>query len=670
MIVPMDKVSLVVMDKEKQGALEKLRELGVLHLEKKQVQSDALSRLLEKKTRAENALALLRSAADALKKRKQQADAGGVIRPAGASAAEDIDAVLALGEERKNLQEQLLSLTRERSRVEKWGDFDPETFAFLAENGVVLVPYELSLQSYEKLAHEKLDGGPDRIVLGKTKTVVRLVAVGGEIPGETPFALPEESLSGIDRHMAETKEKIAAAAVKLAAYVPAIAAVNAEREKILESVEFESARAGMVLLEEDRDEGEDFAGRGVSWLTGYIPREKIGVLRRGASENGWAFISDEPGPDDPVPTLLKNNKLVSLLNPLTDFLEVVPGYNEVDISPWFLLFFVIFFGMIFGDAGYGAILLLAGIIGLLKTAKKGVPLAVKLLCLLGFSNFLWGLLTCSWFGIGVDYLPETLRQISLPLISNVQSSYTWFGADIRALPEFLRPVFSNDPWAGAGTVSAIVQQNLMIFCFSLALLQLSIGHIIAICRTRSLKALGDIGSVAMLFGMYCIILFLIASNAARQIPLFPPAVHIFAGGFILNFVFANYDGSIGRSILESLKNIISVILGIANVFSDIMSYIRLWAVGLAGAAIAGTVNEMAGGILGSAGPIVVHLVVFILGTLLLVFGHGLNLVLNALSVLVHAVRLNTLEFSGHVGLTWAGNAYRPFAKRMKETQSA
>jgi V/A-type H+-transporting ATPase subunit I len=148
-------------------------------------------------------------------------------------------------------------------------------------------------------------------------------------------------------------------------------------------------------------------------------------------------------------------------------------------------------------------------------------------------------------------------------------------------------------------------------------------------------------------------------------------VHIFGGGFILNFVFANYDGSIGRSALESLKNIISVILGIANVFSDIMSYIRLWAVGLAGAAIAGTVNEMAGGILGSAGSVVVHLVVFVLGTLLLVFGHGLNIVLNGLSVLVHGVRLNTLEFSGHVGLTWAGNAYKPFAKRVnKEPQSA
>jgi len=96
-------------------------------------------------------------------------------------------------------------------------------------------------------------------------------------------------------------------------------------------------------------------------------------------------------------------------------------------------------------------------------------------------------------------------------------------------------------------------------------------------------------------------------------------------------------------------------LGIANVFSDIMSYIRLWAVGLAGAAIASTVNAMAGPMLG-------HLILFIFGVVLIVFGHGLNLVLNALSVLVHGVRLNTLEFSGHVGLTWAGFPYKPFSE--------
>ncbi len=624
----MKKVSLVVMDKEKTDALDKLRDLGVLHLERKQTQSDALSKLLDKKTKAENALALLRPVAEEQKKKKKKSR-GEETSDSPIPAGEDITAVvLALGDQKKNLQEQLVSLARERSRIEKWGDFDPAAFADFAARGVTLIPYELSLEAYRNAGDDiKL------IVLEKSKTAVRAFAWGGEIAGETPFALGECSLSELDSRAEKIKTELSGIENKFVSLLPSIEQISAERVEIVERIEFETARAGMDILEENV--GENFEGRTVSWISGFIPAERLGVLKRGAAENGWALSAVDPGPEDQVPTLLKNNKFVSLLEPLTSFLEVVPGYNEIDISPFFLVFFTIFFGMIFGDAAYGALLLIAGLIGLIKTAKKGAPRVIKLLLLLGFSNFVWGVLTCSWFGIAdMNSLPAFLKNISLPLISNARAAMSDYD-------------------------SKIVQQNLMIFCFSLALLQLSIGHILAIIHNKSLKALGDIGSIAMLFGMYFIILSLIASNEARRIPLVSFAVPVFAAGFVLNFVFASYDGSVGRSVLESCKNIISVILGIANVFSDIMSYIRLWAVGLAGAAIASTINTMAGPMLGK-------LLFFIFGLALIVFGHGLNLVLNTLSVLVHGVRLNTLEFSGHVGLTWAGSAYKPFAKRIKK----
>ena len=103
----------------------------------------------------------------------------------------------------------------------------------------------------------------------------------------------------------------------------------------------------------------------------------------------------------------------------------------------------------------------------------------------------------------------------------------------------------------------------------------------------------------------------------------------------------------------------SVLLGVVNVFSDIVSYIRLWAVGLAGAAISATVNEMAGPLLG-------HFLTFFFFVLLIVFGHGLNMVLNLLSVIVHGVRLNTLEFSSHLGMSWSGFKYSPFMEKDKK----
>ena len=128
---------------------------------------------------------------------------------------------------------------------------------------------------------------------------------------------------------------------------------------------------------------------------------------------------------------------------------------------------------------------------------------------------------------------------------------------------------------------------------------------------------------------------------------------------MLSFVFANYEGSIVSSILESVKNIISVLLGVVNVFSDIVSYIRLWAVGLAGAAISNTVNQM-------AGPMWGKLSLLLTFVILLVFGHGLNMILNVLSVIVHGVRLNTLEFSSHLGMSWSGFKYEPFSETVNK----
>jgi V/A-type H+-transporting ATPase subunit I len=615
MIVPMKKVSLVVRDRERVSSLEKLRDLGVMHLERKSVQSEALTKLLDRRAKAEAALGLLQNYP--LPK-----------KPEPFSAPPDpVSLALTLGEEKKNLQEQLVFLGKEQSRLEKWGDFDPKAFGYFAEKGLVLIPYDLPQKVYEALPADT-----ELIVLGRDKTAVRVLAVGKEIPGESPWPLPELSLSQTRALMAEISGKLADIETQFQRLAPAQRTIEAQLEQLQGEIEFETARAGVETLD---DVPAEYA---VSWFTGFVPADEVGLVKRGAAENGWALIADDPHEDDMVPTKLKNNRLAGLIKPLTGFLEVVPGYHEIDISGFFLFFFVIFFGMIFGDAGYGALILLAALLGMIKTAKKGVPAVLKLLLLLGLSNFTWVLLTCSWFGLKVAQIPEALQNISLPLISNVTADRSAFD-------------------------KAIVQQNLMIFCFSLALLQLSIGHILAILHDKSLKIVGHLGSIAMLGGMYFIILSLIASNEARQIPLYPLAVYVFAGGFVLNFVFAGYEGSIGRSILESLKNIISVILGIANIFSDIMSYIRLWAVGLAGAAIADTVDTMALQIGGMAGPVVVHFVVFVLAIVLLVFGHGLNLVLNVLSVLVHGVRLNTLEFSGHVGLTWAGTPYKPFAKR-------
>jgi V/A-type H+-transporting ATPase subunit I len=639
----MKKLSLVIQNKDQDAALARLREAGVLHLEKRNVSSDALSRALERKARGGSAMALIKPY-KAPKKKPDLPPADRLVRresdlvdpenePYSLDALDAvgrpdlIDLLVNWGKDKKNLEDRLVFLGRERKRIEKWGSFDPRSVKELAESGVAFYLYEIPVAAFANLKADPaaLEDIP-YILMGKDKNSVYLLALGREIPGIAPLSLPEKSLAEIDKEAVELPVQIGAIEKRLASFADRMPALVRDMAEIQGDIDFESARSSLERV-------DDIPGEyALSWITGYAPQEDVGLVKRAAAENNWALIADDPGPDDEVPTKLKNNKIVSLLYPITDFLETVPGYHEVDISGWFLLFFCLFFGMIFGDAGYGLLLALIAVLGIAKTARKGVPAALKMLLLLSVSNVLWGVLTCTWFGILPERLPAFFRNISLPLIS------------------------------GANPDQVYVSQNLQVFCFSLALLQLSIAHLKGIVRNiRSLKVFGEIGSLAMLWGIYPLILYLVVSST--RFPFLEGqslnvVLGLVIGGFALNFVFASYEGSVVRSVLTSLKNIISVVLGVTNVFSDIMSYIRLWAVGLAGASISATVNTMAGPLLG-------NFLVF-LGVILLVFGHGLNIVLNVLSVLVHGVRLNTLEFSGHLGLTWSGTAYKPFAKAEKK----
>ncbi|MDR2758441.1 MAG: V-type ATP synthase subunit I, partial [Spirochaetaceae bacterium] len=174
MIVPMKKVSLVVMEKNREVSLEKLREAGVLHLEKRNVRSDELTKLLDRKAKVETALGVLQSYPE--EKRAsgkipadEQEKAGAVPQDVFSSEAINGDAppdvvsrVLELGDEKKTLQEQILVHTKERSRIEKWGNFDPRAFAEFAEKGIVLIPYELSLKGHESLPEGLIALGQDK----------------------------------------------------------------------------------------------------------------------------------------------------------------------------------------------------------------------------------------------------------------------------------------------------------------------------------------------------------------------------------------------------------------------------------------------------------------------------------------------------------------------------
>ena len=639
MIVPMKKVSLVVLNKERKDALLQLKKVGVVHLEQIDGSSEQLSLYKEASNNAVAANAILSD----IKVAKKKSFSSTVKTLSNDEIIDKCKHIIDISDKKKKLLEEIASDAAEIERFANWGQVDIEDFAFLKEKGISFKMYEIPEDKYG-LIDEKVT----TICVNRIKKIVRFLLI--DASEDRPEGLPPEafevpmpvlSTKDLAKRVEDNETEISKIEEELKSETVYISQIQDFKSNLESDIQFETIYSGM---------GQENSGKttDLAWLTGYVPVDSFDKLKDCVTKNSWAMAASDPTEEDNVPTKLKNNKFVSLIYPLTDFLGTVPGYHEYDISGWFLLFFCVFFGMIFGDGGYGLLVTVASLVLVLKSLfqKKSVSPLMGLLLLLGLSTVAWGTVTCTWFGLKPEQLPAWLTSLSITPISNAA------GSDYRL---YL-------PWNTE--VGLTTGQNLQIFCFTLAFLQLSVAHLKGMARNRkSLKVLGEFGSLLQIWGMFYVVLSMVVSSAlfplglvVNNIPVGTIAIALVGGGFALSFIFSNYEGNVGASILESCKNIISVLLGVVNVFSDIVSYIRLWAVGLAGSAISNTVNEMAGPLLG-------HAITFIAFVALIAFGHGLNMVLNLLSVIVHGVRLNTLEFSTHLGMSWSGFKYNPFAEK-------
>jgi V/A-type H+/Na+-transporting ATPase subunit I len=639
MIEPMKKVSIVILDKERENALRQLRKIGLVHLEKIEGSSEKLTAYKETLSN----IIVTESVLGEIKLPKtSKVLINKISNDEVVNLCKD---VVTKSERKKQLFEEISSDVSELERFQNWGSVNLDDFQYLDEKGISLKMFEIPIDKYSQL-DEKFE----TILVNNDKKIVRFLLInsGKERPESLlpeAFEIPlprlsteilENEISSYNKEIDEIEDFFRNKAILLKNV--------SDYKRIVESdIEFENVNSGMYRenLKSEND---------LAWISGFVPEEDLSVLQKACVDNKWALAFDDPAADDvDVPTKLKNNKFVSLIYPLTDFLGTVPGYHEYDISGWFLFFFTIFFGMIFGDGGYGILVTIVALIMIIKNSmsKKSFSPLLGLILLLGIATIVWGTVTCNWFGLTMEYIPNWLKNISIPFISNAYSDLTW------------APF-----WDAESQYRLTSAQNMQIFCFMLALFQLSVAHIKGMkSNIKSLKFFGELGSLLQLIGMFYVVLSMVVSSNIFSfglkiygIPVGTVAISLIVFGFALSFIFSNYSGNVAQSILESCKNIISVLLGVVNVFSDIVSYIRLWAVGLAGAAISNTVNEMAGPLLG-------HFITFIAFVALICFGHGLNMILNLLSVIVHGVRLNTLEFSTHLGMSWSGFKYSPFFEK-------
>ncbi len=513
----------------------------------------------------------------------------------------------------KPLEDSLFALDNEKAKIATWGSLDPAEVKALAAQGIKLSFYQLSNKELAQLpADVKFIRLSDA---NKTKTI----AVVGE-PLEDSYAsmkmeLPLRGVSELDAEISKVTFELHEAKTLIASSAAYISSYNHYMIKATDDILYSSV-SGAVEQEDS-----------LCCLTGFIPVSDLENFKSLAKENCWAYAFDDPSEEDEVPTKIKYNKITQMMEPVFQMLGTTPGYNEYDISMWFLLFFALFFAMIIGDAVYGLLFIAVGAALQIKT-KKLTNLNM-LVYVMGGATLVWGALTGTWLGSEKAMEIPFLKMLVIPNIANY--------------PEYF------------GVSADDAQNTVMKFCFMIGTIQLSLACLMNFVRNfkqKSLAFVSDLATLASTVSLYYLILMLVVGAKVNVGVVFA----VIGTCFVLVVLFGSQAAgqSFGAGVKAGLGGAFTTFLNTISSFGNVMSYIRLFAVGMASLAIAQSFNGMAESML--------HGLALPAGILILVIGHGLNIVMGMLSVVVHGMRLNLLEFSGQLGMEWAGIPYEPFKK--------
>lgn len=609
MIVPMRHVTILCLSAARTEALDLLQELGLVHLNLEESDSPRFREAQAALGAVQRARLILSDAvakkpvspvlvaphrAPGHVKHVQDLLAGKLPAISG-TAEERIAAILLLADLRQELVNESSRLNRELERYTPFGAFDVAQFAQLTAGGIPITLFRMPL-------HHRLPAAADVLihVLVRDDKHAYGVRIGPGTLSEPCEVLdpPEAELGLLRSGYDQANARVAKIGDILARDAADTAVLDAHALRLRDQCDFASAADTM------RESGP------VLWITGWMPASQEPILRETASGQAWGLLLRDPEPDDKVPTLLRPPRLFRPMLALFDALGISPAYSESDISVPFFCFFAIFFAMLVGDGGYGALILL-----LTAYFRRKFPAAPRapfvLLTVFSLATVAWGALSNTWFG---GHPQAADNAVSL-----------WLG----------------DPEKGI--------TNTMLVCFSLGVAHLSIARlwntVILFPDSRCLAQLGWVGVLGFMYCMACSVVGIFSTPDFMY--------YVFVASLALVFLF-----SLKRSELKTRGVELGMMpLTIVGCLGDIISYVRLFAVGLASVKVAENFNAMA---LGLDLPVFVKIVPLVL---ILLIGHGLNFAMAGLSILVHAVRLNTLEFSNHKGISWAGFAFRPFKRR-------
>lgn len=462
----------------------------------------------------------------------------------------------------------------------------------------------------QDLEHLQKSGVSLRIVRGPAKDLEAELIVPLEDacyalldgPGTQPAALP----LGVEEILRPSKDFAA-----LSQAIAEVDALMAQDQKHLSALAPLAANAVQALENTcalQVAERSALSLDGLFVVKGWIPAKNREMIETKLSDGSVGIFSREPLDDEEPPTLIAHPTWTKPINGLFKILGAAVGYREFDISAVFMIALPIFAAMLISDWGYSAVLLVGTILAAQKIRAGMGASFLHLVRVIAIVGMLWGLLTDSCFGfslLGVAIIPVNASKNSTDV--------------------------------------------LMFLAFSIGAVHLVIAWLWQAWRLfPSLGMLSPLGWGLIVVGMYGLIQSLLLPDAALRCDL--PFVPLLVIGSVLAIGFRD----VRRPLRGILIGLADLPLSAIGKFGDVMSYVRLMAVGLAGSLLATSFNDMAA----QAG----EQVGIIAQILILVFAHSLNLALCCIAIFAHGVRLNMLEFSTNLGLTWVGRPFRPLSK--------
>ena len=589
MIVKVKKITFVGVQEEKERFIGRLQEIGVTHvsLPMDAVEPAEVARELQKVTEIRKFLSRLGKKTAAL-------DLGA-----------DYSAICSRREELGQRETRLLSeisvLKKEREILEPWGDFDPQDIAAFRSKGLEVRFYRVPKKVFDTFSL-------DQIFYFVTRQTEGEVAFTAMASGPFNLGVPEEkvpakSLSQIDRDIQSKQAELERITEEYRTLSEKVQALVDAEAKLKDDYEYRR-----VLLNAD-----PALDNRLFVLTCWSPVPEDELLKKIGAGFTLGHFSEDPAEGDKVPVLLTNKPV---FDSGEDLVQVYshPNHNDFDPSGIVLYCFTVFYGMIIGDAGYGAISL-ALTVYLHWKVKSDSPLWIRFrrLCyLLSFSVLVFGVITASYFGILLK--PD------------------------NALNKLVLLDFGSKEG----------QNQVMLISVIMGMIHISIALAIKFYRTKDLPTLGWI---IVIWSGY----FLLYSKMGKGEDN-PVAMYVAIAGLGLVVLFtSNHRNPILR-ILIGLNGA----LGVVQLLADCLSYMRLFALGLATMYMCQTFNMLAE--MPYKG---LPYVGFIPAILILVSGHAINLLLGIMGGVVHGLRLNFLEW-----YRWCfegdGLPFKPFRKIAKQ----